>query len=77
MQGISQVYVLGDSSKVNMKIIKTGPTYRDGYVVEEGLSAGDKIAFGGTSLLLRNKCYNSKETDWKPGMPTETKESSK
>lgn len=73
MQGISQVYVLGDSSKVNMKIIKTGPTYRDAYVVEEGLAAGDKIAFGGTSLLRNGSVITPKMVDWKPGMPNETK----
>ena len=41
MQGIYQVFVLGDSSKVKMQIIKTGPAYKNGYVVEEGLKSGD------------------------------------
>jgi membrane fusion protein (multidrug efflux system) len=69
MQGISQVYVLGDSSKVHMKIIKTGPTYKDAYVVEDGLSKGDKIAFGGTQLLKNGTVISPKPTDWQPGMP--------
>ena len=69
MQGISQVYVLGDSSKVQMKIITTGPTYKDAYVVEDGLAAGDKIAFGGTQLLRNGTVITPKPTDWQPGMP--------
>jgi membrane fusion protein (multidrug efflux system) len=69
MQGISQVYLLGDSSKVQMKIITTGATYKDAYVVEDGLAAGDKIAFGGTQLLRNGTVITPKPTDWQPGMP--------
>ena len=69
MQGISQVYLLGDSSKVQMKIITTGPTYKDAYVVEDGLAAGDKIAFGGTQLLRNGTVITPKPTEWQPGLP--------
>jgi len=69
MQGISQVYLLGDSSKVAMKIITTGPTYKDAYIVEDGLTAGDKIAFGGTQLLRNGTVITPKPTDWQPGLP--------
>jgi membrane fusion protein (multidrug efflux system) len=67
MQGIYQVYVLGDSSKVQMQIIKPGPSYKDGYVVEEGLKSGDKIALGGTSLLKNGSVIIPKITPWQPG----------
>ena len=69
MQGISQVYVLGDSSKVETKIIVTGPSYKDAYVVEDGLAAGDKIAFGGTQLLKNGTVITPKQTEWQPGTP--------
>jgi len=69
MQGISQVYILGDSSKVHLKIISTGPTYKDAYIVEDGLAAGDKIAFGGTQLLRNGTVITPKPTDWQPGLP--------
>jgi len=69
MQGISQVYLLGDSSKVQMKIITTGPTYKDAYIVEDGLAAGDKIAFGGTQLLRNGTVITPKPADWQPGLP--------
>ncbi len=67
MQGIYQVYVLGDSSKVHMQIVKTGPSYKDGYVIEDGLKSGDKIAFGGTSLLKNGSVITPKITPWEPG----------
>ncbi len=68
MQGIYQVYVLGDSNKVQLQIIKAGPVFQDAYVVEDGLKAGDKIAFGGTQLLRNGTLINPKMVDWKPGM---------
>jgi len=68
MQGIYQVFVVGDSSKVHLKIIQTGPTFQDAYVVEEGLKPGEKIAFGGTSLLRNGTVIAPKMVDWKPGM---------
>jgi membrane fusion protein (multidrug efflux system) len=77
MQGISQVYLLGDSSKVHMKIIQTGPTYKDAYIVEDGLAAGDKIAFGGTQLLRNGTVITQKPTEWQPGLPGETTAPSK
>ena len=68
MQGINQVYLLSDSSKVQMKIITTGPTYKDAYIVEDGLTAGDKIAFGGTQLLRNGTAITPKPIAWQPGM---------
>jgi len=68
MQGIYQVYVLGDSNKVQLQIIKAGPTFQDAYVVEDGLKAGDKIAFGGTQLLRNGTVISPKMVEWQPGM---------
>nr|WP_315149389.1 efflux RND transporter periplasmic adaptor subunit [uncultured Flavobacterium sp.] len=67
MQGIYQVYVLGDSSKVHMQIVKPGPAYKDGYVIEDGLKSGDKIAMGGTSLLRNGSVITPKLVQWQPG----------
>jgi membrane fusion protein (multidrug efflux system) len=72
MQGIYQVYVLGDSSKVHMQIVKPGPSYKDGYVVEDGLKSGDKIAMGGTSLLKNGSVITPKITPWQPGQAETT-----
>jgi membrane fusion protein (multidrug efflux system) len=69
MQGIYQVYVLGDSSKVHLQIIQTGPSFADAYIVEDGLKAGDKIAMGGTQLLRNGSTIAPKNTDWQPSQP--------
>jgi membrane fusion protein, multidrug efflux system len=69
LQGIFQVYVVGDSSKVAIKAIKTGPTYKDAYVVEDGLAAGEQIVFGGTQLLRNGTLIQPKVVDWKPSAP--------
>ncbi len=67
MQGIYQVYVLGDSSKVHMQIITPGPSFKDAYIIEEGLKSGDKIAFGGNSLLKNGSVIRPKVIPWEPG----------
>lgn len=72
MQGIYQVYVLGDSSKVHMQIVKPGPSYKDGYIIEDGLKSGDKIAMGGTSLLKNGSIISPKIIQWIPGQPETT-----
>jgi membrane fusion protein (multidrug efflux system) len=68
MQGIYQVFLLGDSNKVNMQIIQPGPSFKDAYIVQDGLKAGDKIAFGGTNLLKNGSTITPKNTEWQPGM---------
>jgi len=68
LQGIYQVYVLGDSSKVHLQIIKPGPAYKDAYVVSGGLKPGDQIAFGGTQQLRNGAVITPKPVEWRPGM---------
>lgn len=67
MQGIYQVYVLTADNKVEMRVITPGPSFKDGYVIEEGLKAGDKIALGGTSLLKNGSLIVPKKINWLPG----------
>ena len=67
MQGIYQVYVLGANNTVEMKIITPGQSFKDAYVVEDGLKAGDKIAMGGTSLLRNGSVIVPKASNWQPG----------
>jgi len=67
VQGIYQVYVLGKDNKVNMQIVKPGPAVKDGYVIEDGLKPGDKIAMGGTSLLKNGSVITPKVVQWQLG----------
>ena len=43
LQGLNSVFVVKDSNVVNSKQITTGPRLGDYRLVQEGLSAGDKI----------------------------------
>lgn len=67
VQGIYQVYVLGKDNKVHMQIVKPGPSVKDGYVIEDGLKPGDKIAMGGTSLLKNGSVITPKVIKWELG----------
>jgi membrane fusion protein (multidrug efflux system) len=67
VQGIFQVYVLGNDNKVQMQIVKPGPAVKNGYIIEEGLKPGDKIAMGGTSLLKNGSVITPKVTQWQLG----------
>jgi membrane fusion protein (multidrug efflux system) len=67
MQGIYQVYVLDNSNKVEMKMVQIGPSYKDSYIVTDGLTANDKVALGGTSLLKSGSVITPKIVDWTPG----------
>jgi membrane fusion protein (multidrug efflux system) len=67
LQGVFQVYVLDNNNKVELKMIQVGPSYKDGYLVTDGLTANDKIALGGTSLLKSGSVIIPKVLDWIPG----------
>jgi membrane fusion protein (multidrug efflux system) len=67
MQGVFQVYVVDKNNKVELKMIQVGPSYKDGYLVTEGLTANDRIALGGTSLLKSGSVISPKVLDWAPG----------
>lgn len=67
MQGFYQVYVLGNDNKVDIKMIQVGPSYKDSYIVTDGLTANDKVVLGGTSLLKSGNVVTPKITDWIPG----------
>jgi membrane fusion protein (multidrug efflux system) len=67
MQGISQVYVLGNDNKVEMKAVQIGPAFKDSYIVIDGLTANDKVALGGTSLLKSGSIITPQIKEWTPG----------
>ena len=67
MQGVFQVYVVDNNNKVDMKMIQIGPSYKDSYIVAEGLTANDKVALGGTSLLKSGSVITPKIIEWTPG----------
>jgi membrane fusion protein, multidrug efflux system len=66
MQGIFQVYTVGDSNKVDIRMIKPGPVYKTSYIVEGGLTKQDKIVIGGTQLLRSGSLIKPNEKTWSP-----------
>ncbi len=66
MQGLFQVFTVGDSNKVNIKLIKIGPSYNMSYIVESGLTSQDRIVLGGTQLLRRGSIIKPIIKTWSP-----------
>ncbi|QLC66935.1 efflux RND transporter periplasmic adaptor subunit [Flavobacterium sp. LPB0248] len=67
MQGITQVYVLDPNNKVEMKEVKLGPAFKDSFIVNDGLTANDKIALGGSSQVKSGNVIAPKIKEWAPG----------
>jgi len=66
MQGLFQVYSVGDSNKIRIKLIKLGPAYNMSYVVEEGLTREDRIVIGGTQMLRSGSIISPINKTWSP-----------
>jgi membrane fusion protein (multidrug efflux system) len=66
MQGLYQVYTVGDSNKISIKLLKLGPPYNMSYVVDEGLTPDEKIVIGGTQMLRSGIIIKPIEKTWSP-----------
>ncbi len=66
MQGLFQVFAVADSNKLVLKLIKPGPRYNMSYIVEQGLTQGDKIVIGGTQMLRSGSVINPVIKTWSP-----------
>jgi membrane fusion protein (multidrug efflux system) len=66
MQGSFQVFTVADSNKLELKLIKLGPRYNMSYIVEEGLSKGDRIVIGGTQMLRSGSAIKPIDKNWSP-----------
>ena len=66
MQGLYQVFTVGDSNKLDLKLISLGPRYNMSYLVEKGLKEGDRIVIGGTQLLRAGSVINPVIKTWSP-----------
>jgi membrane fusion protein (multidrug efflux system) len=51
LQSIYQVFVLGDSSKLQPRVIKPGARVGSNWIVESGLEAGEKVAIVGSAAI--------------------------
>lgn len=55
LQGIYQVFVINDSSKLVPRVVKPGARVGSNWIVSEGLKAGEKVAvIGNASIDMKN-----------------------
>ena len=66
MQGLYQVFTVADSNKLTLKLIRIGPKYNMSYIVDGGLSKGDRIVVGGTQMLRSGSVITPVEKQWSP-----------
>jgi membrane fusion protein (multidrug efflux system) len=66
MQGLFQIFTVGDSNRIAIKLVKLGPAYNMSYIVESGLTRQDKIVIGGTQMLRSGTIISPKEKSWSP-----------
>jgi len=66
MQGLFQVYAVGDSNKIIIKLLRLGPSYNMSYIVEEGLTKEDRIVIGGTQMLRSGSMISPINKTWSP-----------
>lgn len=66
MQGLYQIFSVGDSNKLAIKLIKLGPSYNMSYIVESGLTKQDRIVIGGTQMLRSGSIIAPIEKTWSP-----------
>ena len=66
MQGMFQVFTVGDSNKINIKLISIGPAYNMSYIVNDGLTKQEKIVIGGTQMLRSGSIITPVEKTWSP-----------
>jgi membrane fusion protein (multidrug efflux system) len=66
MQGLFQIYTVGDSNKIAIRLIRLGPSYNMSYIVESGLSKQDRIVIGGTQMLRSGSIITPVEKTWSP-----------
>jgi membrane fusion protein (multidrug efflux system) len=71
LQGKSQIAVIGQDGKVDLRLVQTGPTYASMLVVSEGLKPGEQVVIEGMQKLRQGMTV--KTTPWKmpPGFNEE------
>ncbi len=54
LQNLFQVSILGDSNKIENRIVQMGPRVGENWVVKEGLAEGDKVVLLGNKMIRAN-----------------------
>ncbi len=68
-QGQFSVFVLSDSNKVKERPVELGETYRDYYVVRDGLSNGDQVLLEGLLKVRSGQVIDPQMTEFESKVP--------
>jgi membrane fusion protein (multidrug efflux system) len=69
LQHLSQVYIVTDSSTLKAISIEPGPKVGDGWIINKGLKAGDRVAIVGNASLTPNTKIEAVEQPWPDEKP--------
>lgn len=67
LQGKSQIAVIGPDGKVDLRIVKTGPTYASMQVVESNLKPGENVVVEGMQKLRQGMTVKTTAWQMPPG----------
>jgi membrane fusion protein (multidrug efflux system) len=67
LQGKSQIAVIGQDGKVDLRLVQTGPTYASMQVITEGLKPGEQIVIEGMQKLRQGMTVKTTPWQMPPG----------
>jgi membrane fusion protein (multidrug efflux system) len=67
LQGKSQIAVIGQDGKVDLRLVQTGPTYASMQVITEGLKPGEQVVIEGMQKLRQGMTVKTTPWQMPPG----------
>jgi membrane fusion protein (multidrug efflux system) len=71
LQGKSQIAVIGQDGKVDLRLVQTGPTYASMQVITEGLKTGEQVVIEGMQKLRQGMTVKTAPWQMPPGFNTD------
>ncbi|MBE0638569.1 MAG: efflux RND transporter periplasmic adaptor subunit [Bacteroidales bacterium] len=70
IQGLFNVFMVGDSSKVILRQVEVGPTFNDFRVIKSGVEVNDKVVLEGLQKVRGGMVVNPKITEYQSKVKT-------
>ena len=65
LQGKFSVFVVGEDNKVETRLVQTGPTVKEFWLIKEGLKPGEKVIYEGLQQVREGQVVNPEIVDIK------------
>ena len=65
LQGKFSVFVVGEGNKVETRLVQTGPTVKEFWLIKEGLKPGEKVIYEGLQQVREGQVVNPEIVDIK------------